>query len=1040
MSHKFSCTLKAVALSTASSLILISCALVPDRYSASVLTPSNPISFSQTISGNLTKELVIEFDNPEDYAGLSIKSDGVLLADNLNIAHAGRQTLKVLVRFEKLGRADIQLFSDHADLIIHKLSIHDVGDLNIPIYADISEAAGIDKVSSIKYGGPTIADMDNDGDYDFIVNNHNAEASKLYWNNGDGTVTKHDKDLARWFMHDLHGTAAGDYDNDGDLDLVVTQGGGNGTDPSKANFYKNSDGKFVLTTGDVKIQRGGRGRGARWSDMDMDGDLDLILLNELGLAGEKPQQFFYENIGNGEFEYRQVEGLQDVEPSRALITDLNQDNIDDIILYSPLSAWLGNGDFTFTEITSQFPAEITKYKQIMGATDIDIDNDGDLDIYLARGKEFEHGKGETPSFDHNPITQELSIKPRGYIGVDQFNFTASGTIKLHDYYFLRQGAFRGQDYPIFLGASKTPTVVSSGEDFEFTADQAQGWPENIDNNGVYFGHIGDGQWKAALVRNGNIFWGYHFSLSGIEAATPEFTPQNRNETDILLRNDGGIFTDVSKEWGIPSGGNALGVTTGDFNNDSHQDLFVYRWGLIGHRISDYMLLNTGQSGFKLTTMHGASDTGGPGNGDMGQAFDFDLDGDLDLLNGSEGGEWYLYENTQPGHGNFAIVKVGYSPKDNIDPISAEIILKTPTNEYRKRVGSAGEIFSQSLLNIVHFGLGKEEEIEKIIVTWRNGETAVFEGKKANTTFNTDQVDPSSITLTPEIFELREGTTTTLKTAIAPENADTHLIWSSSDETILSVTENGKVTAHGPIGETATITVTSTANALSATSQGKISKWFAVPPEAVKLNADTLDLIIGKAKLVSSEILPANSDDQKLIWSSSNPDIATVDDIGLITGLSEGETTITATSSTNPNLNDSVKVNVSPFIAPYIRFVNEAELSTREYKVGDSIDIEVEYHAGTGNTVISSDEGGIRYWLRHFKSKWIPEKDIQLIDASALKTVSGTSKMSIPLDIGTITSDNLPEGHFYQLRASFASSDGSMNDVGLFTIKIVDAES
>ncbi|MCI2283919.1 FG-GAP-like repeat-containing protein [Colwellia sp. MSW7] len=107
-------------------------------------------------------------------------------------------------------------------------------------------------------------------------------------------------------MHDLHGTAMGDYDNDGDLDLVLTMGGGNGTNPSKALFYTNKNGKLVLNTGDVNIDKGGRGRGAKWSDMDLDGDLDLMLINEASLKHAKPQHFFYKNLGDGTFEYTSV--------------------------------------------------------------------------------------------------------------------------------------------------------------------------------------------------------------------------------------------------------------------------------------------------------------------------------------------------------------------------------------------------------------------------------------------------------------------------------------------------------------------------------------------------------------------------------------------------------------------------------------------------------------------------------------------------------------------------------------------------------------
>ncbi len=1026
------------AIATVSALTLASCMHLGFGHKSTLVKASTPVELEYSLSGNSTKKLVVDLYNPKNYASLSVMAGDKILVDNLNIPKSGDQIVSALVEFEELGDVVLILKANDADISINSLRFEDFDSASLPKYTDISEKAGIDKVSSIKYGGPSIADIDNDGDYDFIVNNHNAESSKLYWNNGDGTVTKHSKNLARWFMHDLHGTALGDYDNDGDLDLVLTMGGGNGKNPSRANFYHNNGGEFVLMTGDVGINKGGRGRGTKWSDMDLDGDLDLLLFNESSLSKAKPQQFFYENLGDGNFEFKDVDGIQDIETSRVLITDLNNDNIDDILFFGPLSVWQGNGDFTFTEITSQIPEDITSLHNIMGIADLDIDNDGDLDLYLATGKPFEHGKGETPSLDMDEVTKEMSIKPRGYAGVDKFDFSADGAIKFHNYYYLRQGAFRDQDYPIFLGEEKHATVLDSGDEMVIEPAKADGWPDDISENGVYFGHIGGGKWKAALVRGGNIFWGFKFSLSGVNNVQPEFEPQNRNEPDILLRNDGGSFVDVSKDWNIPQGTNSLGVTVGDFNNDSHQDVFVYRWGLIGGRISDLLLLNDGQGNFETVTMHGANDVGGPGNGDMGQAFDFDLDGDLDLLNGSEGGEWYLYSNNSSEKGNFALVKVGYSPEANVDPISAEIILKTADNEYKRRVGSAGAIFSQSLLNIAHFGLGTEEEIESIHVRWRNGETVEITDKPVNALFDTDKLDPTELVLASGASTVREGASMTLIATIEPDNADKSLSWSSSNEDVLSVSEAGVVTALGQVGEEAIITASSDANNLSDTAAISIVEWRENPLQTLSLSKTTDVLLEGETVALQVEASPLDADDASIVWTSSDLDVASVSETGLVTALSAGDVVITATSSSDDSIKDQVELSIEPFIEPYIKFVNRDEFENKDLVVGQDIEIEVEYNAGSGNTVIASDEGGVRFWLRHFKNKWIPVKDIILTEESALKTSSGRLSMTISLEGMTPTVD-LPEEQFYQLRTSFTASDGSNHDASILPLSIVAAE-
>ncbi|WP_158970523.1 FG-GAP-like repeat-containing protein [Paraglaciecola sp. L3A3] len=1036
ISNKWTANLLAAAVS---GLLLVACSSSKNVLENQLINSESGFSIAHDITGSLTKKLTLDVINPKNYANISVYANDELIVDNLDVPTTGQQELQVLVRFKSLGQVNLKLVSNHASLTLNSLLIEDAGQIQLPEYRDITVKAGMDKAESIKYGGPTIADMDNDGDYDFIVNNHNAESSKLYWNNGDGTVSKHHKNLSRWFKHDLHGTAAGDYDNDGDLDLIVTQGGGNGKNPSRANFLQNNNGQFVLTTGDVGIVKGSRGRGAQWSDMDLDGDLDLMLINEESLDHERPIHHFYENLGTGKFARKMIDGVQDQHPSRSLLTDINGDNIDDLILYSPLSVWQGNGDFTFTEVTAKFPEAVTSLKSIMAITDIDIDNDGDLDLYLATSEEFEFGTIEAPSIDYEPSTETFSIKPKGTKGTDEFEFIANNDFNFTNYSYLARGGFNGNNYPIFLGESKKQLLPKFKGSVGISADQAQGWPDDISQNGIYFGHTANGNWKTAVVRNGSIFWNFKFSLVGVKSVVTKFEPKNRNSTEFLLRNDGDKFTDVSKQWNIPTATNAFGVTTGDFNNDSYQDLFVYRWGKVGAMISDYMLLNTGNGSFVTTTMHGANDVGGPGNGDMGQAFDFDLDGDLELLNGSEGGEWYLYENNSSEQGHYALVKVGYSPVSNVDALSAEVILTTAKHKYRKRVGSAGSVFSQSLLNIVHFGLGELDEIKSIQVKWRNGETAVFKNKKANQIFDTNKLDPASVAITTGQLNLRKGTSTTLATQVKPVNAAQEFDWISSDESVLSVDQQGVVTAIGEVGQTANITAISQANGKQATSQVTIVDWYAQTVESISLLAsgNHTQLISGDSLALQVSVLPNNADDKSVTWSSSDTRVAEVNSKGEVKALTAGTVTITASSNVNSSIKAELTLTVLPLIKPSLTITNAAFIE-ENLRVGEELNIAVDYHAGSGNQVISSDQGGIRYWLRHFRSKWSPIKDTVLIDTNALKTESGQSSMSISLD-GLTPTDELPAGQFYQLRVSFTNSKGMVQDALIYPLDIKKAD-
>ena len=126
------------------------------------------------------------------------------------------------------------------------------------------------------YSGTAFGDYDNDGDLDLYGGQNGA--NKLYRNNGDGTFTDVTTTAGvAGTSNDTKGVAWGDYDHDGDLDLYVAQSGA-----SNHLFKNNGDGTFsdVATSEGVADSSTSNSRGVAWEDFDNDGDLDLLLSSD----------------------------------------------------------------------------------------------------------------------------------------------------------------------------------------------------------------------------------------------------------------------------------------------------------------------------------------------------------------------------------------------------------------------------------------------------------------------------------------------------------------------------------------------------------------------------------------------------------------------------------------------------------------------------------------------------------------------------------------------------------------------------------------
>lgn len=133
--------------------------------------------------------------------------------------------------------------------------------------------------------GASWGDYNNDGHLDLFVANAGNQNNFLYKNNGDETFTKISTGTIVNDRGHSHGSAWGDYDNDGDLDLFVS----NDQDQNNALYSNNGDGSFTAITNSI-TQDGGQSFGAAWADYDNDGDLDLFTANH-----QLNKNFIYQN-------------------------------------------------------------------------------------------------------------------------------------------------------------------------------------------------------------------------------------------------------------------------------------------------------------------------------------------------------------------------------------------------------------------------------------------------------------------------------------------------------------------------------------------------------------------------------------------------------------------------------------------------------------------------------------------------------------------------------------------------------------------------
>ncbi len=420
------------------------------------------------------------------------------------------------------------------------------------------EEAGLYAILESLGGGAGLLDFDGDGRLDlFLTGGGRFEGSdpdiairgwpdRLYRNEGGWRFRDVTAEVGLGGEgHYGHGCAAGDYDNDGDPDLLVTAYQG-------VTLYRNEAGRrFVDVTDNAGLRAPGWATAAAWADVDGDGRLDLYVVRYVAWSPAHNPPCRYQSSGELDVCAPSVfEGLSD-------------------------SLYRNEGDGHFTDVSRA--AGLAEGGKGLGVVACDLDGDRDVDLYVANDT--------TPNFLYlnrgDGTLEEVGVAsgaglgvegiPTGSMGVDAGDFDGDGDFDLwvSNYEGETNELYRNDGSALF-----TPVGLATG--LAATSRPKVGWGTGL----VDFDN--DGRLDVMVV-NGHLM----HRLPG----TP--MPQH----PFLFRQEpGGRFADVGRGAGpyFAAAHQARGCAFGDLDDDGDTDAVVVHQN---RRVA--LLRNDSQAGFSL---------------------------------------------------------------------------------------------------------------------------------------------------------------------------------------------------------------------------------------------------------------------------------------------------------------------------------------------------------------------------------------------------------------------------------------------------------
>jgi hypothetical protein len=495
-----------------------------------------------------------------------------------------------------------------------------------------------------------------------------------------------------------------------------------------------------------------KGSGLAFFDYDNDGWLDIYLTNgtrldEKWAPGKSPTSQLFKNNRDGTFtNVTEKSGLARTGwQTGVCVGDYDNDGWDDLFccFWGHNILFHNNGDGTFSDVTHKAGLYNEPVRWGAGCTFLDYDRDGSLDLFVCNYVKFDLEQAAASSGAASCQWKGIPVMcgPRGLIGDTNLLYHNNGD-------------------GTFTDVSEKSGILKPGPRFSITAVSYDfdndGWPDiyvAVDSEpSMLFHNNHDGTFTDIGVIAGCAYSEAGHEQAGMGVAVADydcdgwldiFKTNFTDDTCNLYRNNGdGTFSDVTFPSGIAVNSRYVGWGCGflDYDNDGWPDLMqinghVYP-EIAGHDVGQtyknprIVYRNMGNGQFK-----DVSAVMGPGISEhfssRGAAFgDYDNDGDVDVLVLNMNDLPSLLRNDGGNKQNWIKIKL-IGTKCNRTAIGARVRVITGEHVQMDEVHSGSSVMSQGDLRL-HFGVGKAETVDVIEVKWpTTGKLERFPQVKAN---------------------------------------------------------------------------------------------------------------------------------------------------------------------------------------------------------------------------------------------------------------------------------------------------------------------